>query len=83
MPFEDLFLDWFSFSETQFYNTKYVLNQGELLEMFNKEYKTQFTKYDLKEVLTKHRAENKNYTVNNIQKRGYLLYCKPLNNPSF
>jgi hypothetical protein len=83
LPFEDLFLDWFSFNETTYYNAKHVLNQGELLEMFNKEYKTQFTKYDLKEVLTKHRAENKNYTVNNIQKRGYLLYCKPLNNPSF
>lgn len=83
LPFEDLFLNWFSFEETTYFNAKVVYNQGELLEMFNKEHKTQFTKYELKEVLIKNKAELKLYRVNEILKKGYLLYMKPLDSLSY
>lgn len=72
---EELFFEKYKINEDGDFQTKIIINQGEILKYFSST-SIKFTKYDLKKIYTKHKLEYKLYKVNGEVKKGFLLYIK-------
>ena len=73
-PIEELFFNHFSLVETEDFNLKVVMNQGEILDYLNANFSTIISKYDIKDIFTKNKIQYQNYRINNKVKKGIMLY---------
>ena len=71
---EDLFFGKFNLIQTQIFNQRTIMNQGEILNYMNIEYKAQVTKYDVKRIILKHKLEVKAHRYLGSVKKGYELF---------
>ena len=78
MPVEDLFFEHFSLNQNQFFDTEVVLNQGQILNFLNGVANFVVTKYDVKDIITKNKLENKLYKKLGNTMRGFCLYTQKL-----
>lgn len=77
-PIEEIFFKHFSLTEKDDLVEKTVLNQGEILNFLNIHSSAQVTKYDIKDIFTKNKLIYQNHRVSNGQKKGVILYKKPM-----
>jgi len=68
-----IYFSEFSLSQTQLFNQRMVMNQGEILNYMNI-HKAQITKYDIKRIILKHKLEVKAYRHLGTLKNGYELF---------
>jgi hypothetical protein len=78
MPVEDLFWDHFSIDKNEYFDTEVVLSQGQILNYLNGISNFVVTKYDVKDILTKNKLENKVYKKLCKTMRGYCLYTQKI-----
>jgi hypothetical protein len=76
MPVEDLFFDNFSLVKNDFFDTEVILSQGQILNFLNGIANFVVTKYDVKDIITKNKLENKLYKKYDKVMRGYCLYTQ-------
>jgi hypothetical protein len=76
MPVEDLFFDNFSLVKNNFFDTEVILSQGQILNFLNGIANFVVTKYDVKDIITKNKLENKLYKKYDKVMRGYCLYTQ-------
>lgn len=78
MPVEDLFFEHFSIERNQFFEVEVVLSQGQILNFLNGVANFVVTKYDVKDIVTKNKLENKLYKKYGKTMRGYCLYTQKI-----
>ena len=71
---EDLFFTKFSFTETDEFKDKIVMNQGEICNYMNLHFQVQISKYDIKRIFVKHKMEIKSHWNGSKLKKGYQLF---------
>jgi hypothetical protein len=71
---EDLFFTRFSFTETDEFRDKIVMNQGEICNYMNLHFQVQISKYDIKRIFVKHKMEIKSHWNGSKLKKGYQLF---------
>jgi predicted P-loop ATPase len=71
---EDLFFTKFSFTETDEFKDKIVMNQGEICNYMNLHFQVQISKYDIKRIFVKHKIEIKSHWNGSKLKKGYQLF---------
>jgi predicted P-loop ATPase len=76
MPVEDLFFENFSIEKNNFFEVEVVLSQGQILNFLNGIANFVVTKYDVKDIITKNKLENKLYKKYGKTMRGYCLYTQ-------
>jgi len=76
MPVEDLFFENFSIERNNFFEVEVVLSQGQILNFLNGIANFVVTKYDVKDIITKNKLENKLYKKYGKTMRGYCLYTQ-------
>jgi len=78
MPVEDLFFEHFSVEKNDYYDVELILSQGQILNFLNGASNFVVTKYDVKDIITKNKLENRQYKKYGKNMRGYLLYTQKL-----
>lgn len=71
---EDLFFTRYSLVETDKFNDRVILNQGEICNEMNIHFSTQISKYDIKRITVKNKMELRPFRINGSLKKGYELF---------
>ena len=75
-PIEELFFNYFSLTETEYFNLKNIANQGEVLNYLNIHTSVKATKYDVKDIFVKNKLEYKTHRVDGMARSGVILWVK-------
>ena len=77
-PFEDIFLEHFSFTEQGKYFHEVILNQGRILNFINMKSITKMSIYDLKKIVTRNKKDMPYdlFRIGNFVSKGYRLFMK-------
>jgi predicted P-loop ATPase len=76
-PIEEIFFNHFSLEETEYFNEKTVLNQGEILNYLNIHSSAQINKYDIRDIFTKNKLKYASHRTDKGHKKGIVLYKIP------
>ena len=76
-PIEEIFFNHFSLEETEYFNERTVLNQGEILNYLNIHSSAQINKYDIRDIFTKNKLKYASHRTDKGHKKGIVLYKIP------
>ena len=71
---EDLFFTKFSLKESEDFDDRIIMNQGEICNYMNLHFSVQISKYDIKRIVLKHKMEMKTHSFHSKPKKGYEIF---------